>query len=87
MKSKAIFVRIDPVKHRLFSQLVASWGISMTAAIEGMIDQILYQTVYGYDAPQWLRDAVESGDLPIQPCGDDDSPEPFENVVRLVGLR
>jgi len=86
MKSKAIFVRIDPVKHRLLSQLVASWEISMSAAIEGLVDQVLYQTVHGYDAPQWLLEAVESGDLPIQPCGDDDAPEP-ENVIRLAGFR
>lgn len=87
VKEKALFARLPEAKHRALSALAASWGITLGTLIESLIDQVLIQTVPGYDAPQWLLDAIESGLLPIQPCPDDESMESVDNVVTLGRAR
>lgn len=87
MKEKALFVRLPEAKHRALSALAASWGVSLSAVVESLVDQVLFQCVPMYDAPAWLIDAVEAGLLPIERCPDDDAAEGLDNVVRLTGVR
>lgn len=89
MKEKALYIRLSATKHRQLSQLVAYWETSLSAAVEQMIDQILYQCVEDFEPPAWLLVAVESGDLPIRRFGDTghDADDRIDNVVNLPGRR
>lgn len=83
-----LFARLPDAKHRALSTLAASWGMSLSALVESLIDQLLFQTVPNFDAPQWLLEAVESGALPIDRCTADEGIDPFEdNVVPIAGGR
>jgi hypothetical protein len=87
VKEKALFARLPEAKHRALAALAAGWGVSLSTVVESLIDQVLFQCVPRYDAPEWLLDAVESGLLPIEPCADDESMDGIDNVVRLAGPR
>jgi hypothetical protein len=88
MEDKALYVRLPVAKHRALSALAGGWGISLSALVESMVDQVLFQCVPMYDAPPWLIDAVDSGVLPIHPCPEDESIiAGIDNVVRLADAR
>jgi len=87
MKEKALFVRLPEAKHRALSGLAAAWGVSLSTVIDSLVDQVLFQCVPMYDAPQWLLDAVESGLLPIEPCPIDGAIDAVDNVVSLGRAR
>lgn len=80
---KALYVRIAAHKHRLLAQLVASRGMTLSTLVEQMVDQLLYQAVPNFQAPEWLLDAVASGEIPIQKYTEDDTED--SGVLNRVG--
>lgn len=86
VKTKVLYLRIDRTKHRLLSELAASWEVSLSTVTEQLIDQLLFQTFADFEAPSWLLQAVHDGLLPIKRhCETREAG--VDNIVKLAGHR
>jgi hypothetical protein len=68
--TRPLFVRLSERNHRLLSAYAAQWDLTLQLIVERVIDQLLYQTCSGFIVPEWLDDAIASGALQLQRCGE-----------------
>jgi hypothetical protein len=70
--TRPLFVRISERSHRLLAAYAAEWDLTLQLIVERAIDMILYQTCSSFVVPEWLDDAIASGALELQRCGDEE---------------
>jgi hypothetical protein len=70
---KTLYTRIEARNHRLLSAYAARWGLTLQIVVERAVDMILFQVDEQYEPAPWLVEAIESGDLDLQRCGEDET--------------